>query len=141
MAKIVAGIGTSHVPSIGPVVDNGKQDEPAWKPLFDAYEPVQSWLSEDAKVDVVIVVYNDHACDFSFSKYPTFAVGMAAEYGIGDEGFGVRPLPTIKGDPELSAHICRHLVYEEEFDITICRGHEGRTRPAGADGSVFPPTG
>lgn len=121
MAKIVAGIGTSHVPSIGAVIDNGKQDTPEWKPLFDAYEPVKTWLSDDAKVDVVIVIYNDHACDFSFSKYPTFAVGTASEYEIADEGFGVRPLPSIKGDPALSAHICRHLVYEEEFDITICR--------------------
>ena len=121
MARIVAGIGTSHVPSVGVVVDNGKQNTPAWKPLFDAYEPVKTWLADDLKVDVAIVVYNDHACDFSFSKYPTFAVGAASEYGIGDEGFGIRPLPPIKGDPEFSAHVCRHLVYEEEFDITICR--------------------
>jgi protocatechuate 4,5-dioxygenase, beta chain len=121
MAKIVAGIGTSHVPSIGAVVDSGKQNTPAWKPLFDAYEPVKTWLADDAKVDVVIIIYNDHTCDFSFSKYPTFAVGNSSEYEIADEGFGIRPLPSIKGDPEMSAHICRHLVYEEEFDITICR--------------------
>ena len=121
MATIVAGIGTSHVPSIGAVVDSGRQNTPEWKPLFDAYEPVQTWLSDERKVDVVIVIYNDHACDFSFSKYPTFAVGAASEYAIADEGFGVRPLPSIKGDLELSTHICRHLVYEEEFDITICK--------------------
>ncbi len=121
MAKIVAGIGTSYVPSIGAVVDQGRQDAPEWKPLFDAYAPVKDWLAEDRKVDVVIVVYNDHACDFSFSKYPTFAVGAAHEYAIADEGYGVRPLPTIKGDLALSDHICRHLVYEEEFDITICK--------------------
>ncbi len=121
MAKLAAGIGTSHVPSIGAVIDNGKQDTPAWKPLFDAYKPVKSWLSDDAEIDVVIVIYNDHACDFSFSKYPTFAVGNSSEYAIADEGFGVRPLPSIKGVPAFSAHICRHLVYEEEFDITICR--------------------
>ena len=121
MARVVAGIGTSHVPSIGAVVDKGEQDSPAWKPLFDAYEPVKSWLADEVKVDEVIVIYNDHACDFSFAKYPTFAVGMSAEYEIADEGFGVRPLPSIKGNLEFSAHICRHLVYEEEFDITICR--------------------
>tara|TARA_Y100000589_G_C27093385_1_gene604899 strand:- start:390 stop:1235 length:846 start_codon:yes stop_codon:yes gene_type:complete len=121
LARVVAGIGTSHVPSIGAVVDKGEQDSPAWKPLFDAYEPVKSWLADEVKVDEVIVIYNDHACDFSFAKYPTFAVGMSAEYEIADEGFGVRPLPSIKGNLEFSAHICRHLVYEEEFDITICR--------------------
>lgn len=125
MARIVAGIGTSHVPSIGAVVDQGRQEAPEWKPLFDAYVPVRTWLSDDRKVDVAIVIYiviyNDHACDFSFSKYPTFAVGAASEYAIADEGFGVRPLPPIKGDLEFSAHICRHLVYDEEFDITVCK--------------------
>jgi len=35
-SRIVAGVGLSHVPSVGPVVDRGRQAEPAWKPLFDA---------------------------------------------------------------------------------------------------------
>ena len=121
MAKIVGGIGTSHVPSVGAAVDKGNQNTPEWKPLFDAFEPVKTWLSDELNVDIVIVVYNDHACDFSFSKYPTFAVGAASEYGIADEGYGPRPLPSIKGDLAMSSHVCRHLIYEEEFDITICR--------------------
>ena len=76
MARIVGGIGLSHVPSVGPVVDRGKQETPAWKPLFDAYVPVREWLAQ-LKPDVAIVVYNDHGADFSFDKYPTFAIGAA----------------------------------------------------------------
>jgi protocatechuate 4,5-dioxygenase beta chain len=121
MARIVAGIGASHVPSVGLAFDQGKQNTPEWKPLFDAYEPVKSWLKEGVKADVAIVIYNDHACDFSFDKYPTFALGAAPQYAIADEGFGVRPLPPIRGDEALSWHLCRHLIYEEEFDITVCR--------------------
>lgn len=121
MAHIAAGIGASHVPSVGLAFDQGKQETPEWKPLFDAYGPVQSWLAEDVKPDVAIVVYNDHACDFSFDKYPTFALGAAESYAIADEGFGVRPLPPIRGNAEFSWHLCRHLIYEEEFDITVCR--------------------
>ena len=120
MARVVAGIGLSHVPSIGPVVDRGRQDEPAWKPLFDAYLPVREWLSR-LKPDVAIVVYNDHGADFTFDKYPTFALGVAEHYAIGDEGFGTRALPEVRGDVELSTHLAEALVYEHEFDLTLCQ--------------------
>lgn len=64
MGRIIAGIGTSHVPSIGAAYDRGKQATPAWRPLFDAYVPVREWLQE-IKPDVAIMVYNDHGADFS----------------------------------------------------------------------------
>src|ERR1700752_596342 len=101
MGRIVGGIGLSHVPSIGPVVDRSRTQEPAWKPLFDAYVPVRSWL-ERLKHDVAIVVYNDHGADFTFDKYPTFAIGAADRYPIADEGFGKRPLPEVAGQAEFS---------------------------------------
>lgn len=119
MGRIVAGIGTSHVPSIGGAYDRGKTATPAWKPLFDAYVPVRQWL-QDLKPDVAIMVYNDHGADFFFDKYPTFAVGCADRYAIADEGFGVRPLPAIPGDLTFSQHLCSSLVYDE-FDLTICQ--------------------
>ncbi len=117
--KIIAGIGTSHVPSIGGAYDRGRTQTPAWKPLFDAYVPVREWLQE-IKPDVAIMVYNDHGADFFFDKYPTFAVGCADQYAIADEGFGTRPLPAIPGDLAFSQHLCRSLVYDE-FDITVCQ--------------------
>ncbi len=119
MARLIAGIGTSHVPSIGAAYDKGKAQTPAWKPLFDGYVPVRQWLGR-LRPDIAIVIYNDHGCDFFFDKYPTFAVGCAEEYRIGDEGFGPRPLPAPKGDLEFSTHLCESLVYDE-FDITVCQ--------------------
>lgn len=119
MGKIIAGIGTSHVPSIGGAYDRGRTQTPAWKPLFDAYVPVREWLRE-VKPDVAIMVYNDHGADFFFDKYPTFAVGCADRYAIADEGFGTRPLPEIPGHLAFSQHLCRSLVYDE-FDITVCQ--------------------
>src|SRR4051812_31211081 len=119
MAQIVGGIGLSHVPSIGPVVDRARTQEPAWKPLFDAYEPVREWLAK-LKPDVAIVIYNDHGADFSFDKYPTFAIGAADKYAIGDEGFGTRPLPEVPGDADLSIHLCEQLI-AAEFDLTVCQ--------------------
>ena len=120
MGRIVGGIGLSHVPSIGPVVDRARTAEPAWKPLFDAYVPVREWLAK-LKPDVALVVYNDHVADFSFDKYPTFALGVAGRYAIGDEGFGTRALPEVPGDVELSTHLAEALIYDHEFDLTLCQ--------------------
>ncbi len=118
-SRIIAGLGLSHVPSVGVAHDRGRMQTPAWKPLADAYVPVREWLSR-LKPDVAIVVYNDHGADFMFDKYPTFAVGAADSYAIADEGFGTRPLPAVRGDAEFSMHLCESLVYNE-FDLTVCQ--------------------
>lgn len=118
-SRIIAGLGLSHVPSVGVAHDRGKMQTPAWKPLADAYVPVREWLSR-LKPDVAIVVYNDHGADFMFDKYPTFAIGAADSYAIADEGFGTRPLPAVRGDAEFSMHLCESLIYDE-FDLTVCQ--------------------
>ena len=120
MARIVAGIGTSHVPSIGVAYDQGRTQEAAWKPLFDAYEPVKAWLRDEVRPDIAIVVYNDHGSSFFFDKYPTFALGASDLYPVGDEGWGRRPLPDFTGDAAFSWHLAESLVYGE-FDITLCQ--------------------
>ena len=59
MARIIGGIGTSHVPTIGMAFDKGKQNDPDWKPLFRGYERVARWL-EEKKPDVLFFCFNDH---------------------------------------------------------------------------------
>ena len=118
-SRIVAGLGLSHVPSVGAAYDRGKMQTPAWKPLWDAYVPVREWLARLAP-DVAIVVYNDHGADFMLDKYPTFAMGVAERYAIADEGFGTRPLPEVRGDSDFSIHLCESLV-ADEFDLTVCQ--------------------
>ena len=120
MGKIVAGVGTSHVPSIGVAYDTNQQLTPEWKPLFDGYIPAKAWLKEKG-VTHAIVIYNDHGTDFFFDKYPTFAMGAADEYPIGDESFGIRDLPSVKGDTDFSWHLANSLVVEHEFDLTMCQ--------------------
>jgi protocatechuate 4,5-dioxygenase beta chain len=117
MARIVAGIGTSHTPAIGAAADLGKTREPYWAPVFAGYEPARKWMAETAP-DVAIVVYNDHVNAFDFKIIPTFAVGCGEECPIADEGWGPRPVPPIVGYPELAAHLVQSLVLDE-FDITI----------------------
>ena len=105
MAKLIAGIASSHVPTIGIAYDQARQQTPEWKPLFEAYVPVREWLAE-LKPNIAITVYNDHGADFFFDKYPTFAVGAADKYAIADAGFGKRPLPEVPGALEFSWHLC-----------------------------------
>ncbi|HEY7841795.1 MAG TPA: protocatechuate 3,4-dioxygenase, partial [Gammaproteobacteria bacterium] len=71
MARIIAGVGTSHTPAIGAAVDNGKTGTDYWKPLFKGYEWSKKWMKK-TKPDVVIMVYNDHTNAFDFSIIPTF---------------------------------------------------------------------
>ncbi|HOB94482.1 MAG TPA: class III extradiol dioxygenase family protein [Aquabacterium sp.] len=119
MARIIGGITTSHVPAIGRAIAKGLQQDPYWKPFFDAYAPVRQWLGE-VKPDVAIVLYNDHGLNFFLDKMPTFAVGAAPEYRNADEGWGIPTLPAFQGDPALSWHLIEQLT-GEEFDLTTCQ--------------------
>jgi gallate dioxygenase len=117
LATIIGGIGTSHVPTIGVTYDKGGQGEPAWAPLFEGYKPVARWLREQ-RPDVLVFFYNDHANSFFFDLYPTFALGISPHFELADEGGGVRPLPRVKGHPELAIHLAESLV-NDEFDMAI----------------------
>ncbi len=117
MARITAGVATSHVPAIGAALDNGRSGEEYWKPLFAGYEKSKGWIA-DAKPDVVILVYNDHASAFSLELIPTFAIGCAESFIPADEGWGPRPVPVIQGHPELAWHLAQSLILDE-FDMTI----------------------
>jgi len=117
MAKITASVYTSHVPAIGAAIDLGKTTEPYWQPLFKGYDFSKQWF-KDNKPDVIFLVYNDHATAFSLEMIPTFAIGTAAEYQPADEGWGHRPVPVVKGHPELASHIAQSVI-QQDFDLTI----------------------
>ena len=117
MAYVSASVYTSHVPAIGAALDQGKIQEPYWQPLFAGYEFSKQWMQE-AKPDVIILVYNDHATAFSLQMIPTFAIGTAAEFRPADEGWGPRPVPMVHGHPELASHIAQSVILQD-FDLTI----------------------
>ena len=117
MARITAGVATSHVPAIGAAIDQGRTGEPYWAPLFAGYEFSKRWIAADPP-DVVFLVYNDHASAFSLDVVPTFAIGCADSFEPADEGWGPRPVPTVQGAPELAAHIAQSVI-QADFDLTI----------------------
>lgn len=117
MARITAGITTSHVPAIGAAIDLGKSTDDYWRPVFEGYEWTKKWIAENPP-DVVILVYNDHASAFSLEVIPTFAIGCAESFAPADEGFGPRPVPVVEGAPDLAGHIAESTILDE-FDMTI----------------------
>lgn len=117
MAKVTAGVATSHVPAIGAAVDLGKTRDDYWKPLFDGFEYSKEWIKENTP-DVIFLVYNDHASAFDMNIIPTFAIGCAEEFQPADEGWGPRPVPVVKNHARLASHIAQSLI-EQEFDLTL----------------------
>ena len=117
MARITAGLTTSHIPAIGAAIDLGKTQEAYWKPLFDGYEWTKAWARENVP-DVVLLVYNDHASAFTPALVPTFALGCADEFRPADEGYGPRPVPVVRGRADLAAHLAEGLILDE-FDLTL----------------------
>src|SRR5262245_15371528 len=122
VARIIAGVTSSHVPAIGAAIDNHRESEPYWQRVFRGFERSKEWMAK-TKPDVCIVVYNDHASAFSVEVIPTFALGTAAEFPIADEGWGPRPVPVVKGHPELASHIAQSVILDE-FDLTLCNKME-----------------
>jgi protocatechuate 4,5-dioxygenase, beta chain len=117
MARITAGLTTSHVPAIGAALDLGKSGNAYWRPVFEGYEWTKKWMLEE-KPDVIFLVYNDHASAFSMEMIPTFAIGCADSFAPADEGYGPRPVPVVQGHADLAWHIAQETILDE-FDMTI----------------------
>jgi len=117
MARITAGLTTSHIPAIGAAIDLAKTQEPYWQPVFAGYEWTRAWAAREP-ADAVILIYNDHMSAFSPAIVPTFALGCAEEFAPADEGYGARPVPVVRGHPDLAAHLAQSLILDE-FDLTL----------------------
>src|SRR4051812_12067001 len=111
MARITAGVATSHVPAMGDALDSGKAKDDYWSPVFAGYDWTREWIARESP-DVVVLVYNDHASTFSLELIPTFAIGCADSFPPADEGFGPRPVPVVLGHPELAWHIAQSAILD-----------------------------
>ncbi|OHV32306.1 MULTISPECIES: gallate dioxygenase [Pseudofrankia] len=117
MARIIGGVAVSHTPTIGFAYDADKQDDPAWAPIFTAFEPVRDWFSQQ-RPDAIVYVFNDHVTSFFFDHYSAFTLGIGDSYPVADEGGGPRALPAVPGNPRLAQHIATSLV-TDEFDMSF----------------------
>lgn len=120
MALIVGGIGASHSPTIGYAKDTKKQNDPAWKPIFEGFGEVRDWVKKQ-NIDVLFMIYNDHITSFFFDHYSAFALGIDDRYVPADEGGGPRDVAPAKGHAALAHHIGMALS-ADEFDMSFFQG-------------------
>jgi len=120
MARIIGGIGASHTPTIGYAKDTGKHNDPGWKPIFDGFDAIRSWVHEK-QIDVLFMIYNDHVTSFFFDHYSTFVLGIDDLYVAADEGGGPREVAPARGHLGLSQHIATAMV-ADEFDMSFFQG-------------------
>jgi len=117
VATIIGGIAASHTPTIGFAFDRDKRADPAWAPIFEAFDPVRQWL-DSRRPDVLLFIYNDHVTSFFFDHYSAFTLGVGERWAVADEGAGARDLPPIDGHPAFAAHLGRALM-ADEFDMSF----------------------
>src|SRR5713101_1385206 len=60
VARIIAGVTSSHVPAIGAAIDLKKTEEPYWKRVFSGFEKSKESMA-NAKPYAATAVYNHHA--------------------------------------------------------------------------------
>ena len=58
MARITAGVGTSHVPLLGVAHDQGKDQDDYFGPIFAGYGWTREWEKTE-KPDVVILISSE----------------------------------------------------------------------------------
>lgn len=115
MAKIIAGIGLSHSPSIVSSYD------PAL-PFYVELTKVKHWLT-DLRPDAVIVVSSEHLNGLTFDLTPTFLLGVAEHYDAAAENDQTerqrQMRPTmVKGHAALAWQLANALV-AGGFDMSI----------------------
>ena len=120
MARIIGGIGASHSPTIGFAKDTGKQNDPAWQPIFEGFDAIRGWV-QAKKIDVIFMIYNDHITSFFLDHYSAFVLGIDDRYAAADEGGGPRDVAPAIGHLGLSQHIGMSLV-ADEFDMSFFQG-------------------
>ena len=52
MARITAGVGTSHVPLLGRIIDTNQTETDEWRPVYSGYDFSKKWIAEQ-KPDVL----------------------------------------------------------------------------------------
>ena len=119
MARIIGGIGTTHVPSIGNAIAKGLQQDPYWKPFFDGFGAAHT-LAGAGQAGRRGGVLQRPRTELLPRQDADLRGRRGERIPHADEGWGMpvsRPFP---GDAALSWHLIESLV-ADEFDVTTCQ--------------------
>ena len=130
MARIIAGVASSHVPAIGAAIDNKQTEEPYWKRVFAGFEKSKEWIAK-AKPDVCIVVYNDHASAFSVEIVPDLRARLRGRIPARRRRLG--PAAGAGGEGPSRARLAHRAVgHPRRVRPDALQQDGGRPRPHGA---------
>ena len=89
-----------------------------WQPLFKGYERSKQWMADDQARRRDPGLQRPRLGLFA-RDHPDLRLGLRRGISaIADEGWGPRPVPVVKGHPDLAWHIAQSVILDE-FDITI----------------------
>lgn len=105
MAKIVAAYAVPHTPSfVADVAQNGTSHEAA-----RFFTSVKNHL-ENANVDILVLIQNDHFNTFFFNNWPTFAIGVAESADGPSDQTPDMPQYHVRIEQALASLLLEHLV-------------------------------
>ena len=136
MARIIAGVGSSHVPAIGAALDNGKTEEPYWKRVFSGFEKSKEWMAK-TKPDVCIVVYNDRQGGYIDNVPSTFTRNEQLD---NNTYIGVRPTGGVcpdGGKPNPNTGFCLPAGTPQANNFAIASKDQNPTTIQGARGELL----
>ena len=113
MAKLIAD-GHISCPRFGRM-DTYKLRNPIGS-NFRGFGVLRAWHRANTP-DVNIIVYNDHATEFSLDSYSTFTIGVAETFELRMR-VSPRQVPSMSGHPDLAWHIVESAM-AEEFDLAV----------------------
>lgn len=115
MARITAGVASSHVPLLGVAHNQSMARDAYFEPVFAGFDWTREWEKTE-KPDVVILIYN---CASAFDlKVGSFAIACGDRFKPAEEGWGPRHVPDVIGHPDMAWHIARSLILDD-FGMTI----------------------
>ena len=52
MARITAGITSSHIPALGAAMQTGTANNEYWGPVFNGYQPIREWIQQPGNTGI-----------------------------------------------------------------------------------------
>jgi protocatechuate 4,5-dioxygenase beta chain len=97
MAKIIAGVATSHIPAVGAALDLGKSSEPYWQPVFQGYERAKEWFAQNKARRNYSDLQRSCISLFFGNDSNLRHLVVQQQFAPADEGWGPRPVPAVQG--------------------------------------------
>ena len=117
MARITAGLTTSHIPAIGAAIDLGKTGRAVLATAVRRVR-VDQGLGRRGGAGRGDPGLQRPRVRVLARARPHVRTRLCSRIPPADEGYGPRPVPVVRGNADLAAHLAQSLILDE-FDLTL----------------------